>query len=151
MEGYDDQAAVRFQHLLGVQQRAHQLAALVIDEHAQRLESARGRMRAFALPPSQRALDEIGEIERGGEGLVLPPMHDGAGDAAGAGLFAKNMEDIREFGLGQLVDGVGRAKDHVCAIRISSGPSRMKEKPRSASSIWKEDTPRSSITPSTCS
>ena len=35
------------------------------------------------------------------------------------------------------------------SMRMSSGPSRMNENPRSASSIWGEDTPRSSSTPST--
>ena len=36
-----------------------------------------------------------------------------------------------------------------CAMRMSSGPSKRKEKPRSASSICIDDTPMSSTTPST--
>ena len=33
-------------------------------------------------------------------------------------------------------------------MRMSSGPSRVKEKPRAASSSWGEETPRSSTAPS---
>jgi len=77
-------------------------------------------------------------------------MHDLARNPARAMLVAKNVKDIGEFALVRRFTA-SAALGPLRSIRMSSGPSRMNEKPRSASSIWKDDTPRSSMMPSTVS
>jgi hypothetical protein len=62
------------------------------------------------------------------------PLLDHAGDAAGVPLLAQKAEDAREVAGLEAVDDIGRRLGPLCAMRMSSGPSARKEKPRSASS-----------------
>ena len=68
MEGHDDEPPAGLQDALGRVQRAHELAELVVDGDAQRLEHARRRMNAAGLLPDERC-DELGQLPRGLERL----------------------------------------------------------------------------------
>ena len=60
----------------------------------------------------------------------------------------ENVGELRFFGLVDHVGGAGPAFGPVADMRMSSGPSAWKEKPRAGSSSCIEETPMSSTTPS---
>ena len=87
-------------------------------------------------------------VFRGRQGnLVKLIWHDGQG----ACLFTKRLERGR-FLWPSVADGavtISAALGPAPPMRMSSGPSKRKEKPRSGSSICGDDTPISRATPST--
>ncbi len=54
------------------------------------------------------------------------------GDPARGAFFAVEIDDIGKLGFVRVIAQIGGRGPRSCDIRISSGPSRMKEKPRSA-------------------
>ena len=150
MEGHHHQPAARPQQALGGGEGAGQLDQLVVDEDAQRLEGAGRRVHPRPRRAADDAGDEVGEVERRLERLLLAPLADRPGDDARAALLAERRDDAGEVALVVGVDDIG-ADGPRCDMRMSSGPSCMKEKPRSASSICGEEMPISSMMPSTAS
>jgi hypothetical protein len=75
-------------------------------------------------------------------------LDDGARDGSGVALLAQRGDDGGEIAFAGVRDDVGRARA-VAPMRMSSGPSSRKEKPRAASSSCIDETPRSNTTPST--
>ena len=88
MERNDREPAARRENPLGRFEAAEQLAELVIDHNAQRLEGARRRMGRFARPRRRDAGDHFGELERRDIGRRLAVGDDRAGDAARGALLA---------------------------------------------------------------
>ena len=87
MEGDDGEPAARRQQPLGGGQAAVELAELVVDRDAQRLEGAgRGIDAAGAGGTARRT--SRGELAGAGERRLLAGGDDGAGDAAGEALLA---------------------------------------------------------------
>jgi hypothetical protein len=86
--------------------------------------------------------DDVGEPLRGRDRRFRALLDDGTGDRARQPLLAKGVDEVgeRRFALSP-----------VRAMRMSSGPSKRKENPRSAWSSCMEETPMSSTTPSTMS
>ena len=81
-------------------ERAHELAELVVDGDAQRLEGAGRRMDAAGLGPDE-AGDELGELAASSRcGALRAALDDGARDGARAALLAVMEEDVGELGLG---------------------------------------------------
>src|SRR5262245_15205449 len=94
VEGDEDEAATGSQDALGGAETGGELAELIVDVHAQRLERARGGMAAGDALAAKDAGDEGGELRCAREGLLAAPREDGAGDAAGAALLAEVIEDV---------------------------------------------------------
>ena len=107
MEGDDGEPAAWLQHALGGEQCAGELAELVIDEDAQRLEDAGGRMDLVLRVAADMRLDRIGKVERALERALLAPPLDHPRDAAGMPLLAEEAEDAREIAWLEAVDHVG--------------------------------------------
>src|SRR5437667_9887328 len=107
MEGHDGEPPAGPEHTLGGEQRARQLAKLVVDEDAQRLEDACGRMDLVLRRAADMSGDGVGQIERALEGPFLAPALDHASDAAGMPLFAEEAEDAGEVSRLEGIDDVG--------------------------------------------
>jgi hypothetical protein len=88
------------------------------------------------------------QVQGGLDGRLGALGHDGAGDAARGAFFAVEMDDIGQQRLGRVGHQIGGARPRPAPCACREGPSRRKEKPRSARSSCMEDTPRSSVTPS---
>ncbi len=87
--------------------RPRQLAKLIVDEDAQRLEHARRRVDLVARLASDMGLDCVGKVERAFEGPLLPARLDHAGDTSGMALFAQEIEDPGQIARLEGVDDVG--------------------------------------------
>ena len=148
MEGDHGQPAAGLQHALGRKQRPRQLAELVVDEDAQRLEDARRRMDLVARLAADMRLDRVGKVERALERPARRGASRSCGRCARHGALRRAGRRCasRSPALKRLTTSAALAP--ACAMRMSSGPSARKEKPRSASSICIEETPMSSTTPS---
>jgi hypothetical protein len=99
------------------------------------------------MVPAERLAHDLGELAGA---LDRPRGDDRAGDAARLRLLAIAVDDVGDLGFVGLVEEVGGARPS-WLMRMSSGPSAWKEKPRSAWSSCMEETPISSVTPSTAS
>ena len=121
MEGDDGEPAAGLQRPLGGKQRAGELAELVIDEDAQRLEDAGGRVDLVLRIAADMRLDGVGKVERALERALLAPPLDHARDAAGMPLLAEEAEDACEVALLEAVDDVGGAHAGLapCACRAA--------------------------------
>ena len=150
MEGHDHQASARLEHLFGRDQARGQFGKLLVDEDAQRLERAGGRVDG-ARPRVHDACDDVCERARGADRRIGTGGDDGAGDGARVAFFAEDRQDDSEVALGGRGHDIGRGRARREPMRMSSGPSWRKENPRSASSSCIEETPRSKTTPSTAS
>ena len=127
-------------------QPALQFAQLVIHMDAQRLEGAGGGMDGKAQRRGTlRLRNDFGQLAP--SSVNGPRGDDGAGDAAGVLFLAEAGDDLRQCAFVGGVDQIGGALARRL-MRMSSGPSSRKEKPRAGSSNWKDETPRSSTTPS---
>src|SRR5690242_2373372 len=80
MEGHDDEPAARLQHPFRRDQRARELAELVVDVDAQRLERAGGGVDTVLRLAADHLADDPGQIERRLEGLFGPARLDGTGN-----------------------------------------------------------------------
>ena len=107
MEGDDGEPAARLQRPLGGKQRTGELAELIIDEDAQRLEDAGGRVDLVLRIAADMRLDGIGKVERALERALLAPPLDHPRDAARMPLLAEEAEDAREIARLEAVDHVG--------------------------------------------
>ena len=105
MKRHHGEPAARLQHALRRRQRELEFVEFFVDENPQRLKRAGGRVN-FAGPRSHHLGDDVSEPPRGRDRRLLARGNDGAGDAAGMPLFAENVDDVGEIGL-------GRARDHV--------------------------------------
>ena len=132
MEGHDDQPTAGRQGRLGRRQPGLQLAQLVVDRDAQGLERPGRGMDRLAATSAQGLFDHGGEVEGAGERRLDPAAQDGRGDPARLPLVAILFQDMGQRAVIPGVDDVGGAVALDRDIRMSSGPSRMKEKPRSA-------------------
>ena len=117
----DGEPAARLQHALGGGEAVHQLAQLVVDVDAQRLEDARGRMPAGDLLPPQHALGQFSQLGRARERLLAAAGDDGAGDGAGAALVAQVEEDVGEVRIVLRVDDVGGGGSVACPCACRAG------------------------------
>ena len=83
-------------------ERPHQLAELVVDGDAQRLERRASPDGASGSAPARRAGDELGELRRGlRTGCRAAPLDDRARDRARAALLAVEVEDVGELALSE--------------------------------------------------
>ena len=146
VEGDDGEPAARRERTLGGGEAAGELAELVVDRDAQRLEAAGRGVRLAGLRARQQALDQAGELQRGGEGRAPPVGDDGAGDAAGRALLAVLVEEVGERGFGQAVDEVGgrwgRPGSSACRAGRPSGRRSRGRPGRAASRRRRRRAPR---------
>ena len=150
MERHDDEPAAGLEHALGGEQRLLQFVELFVDEDAQRLERARRRM-DFARTLAHHARDDLGERPRRRDRRVLARLDDGARDRAARMRSSPRTAMMRARSAGDARATTSAALGPSLPIRMSSGPSRRNEKPRSAWSSCIEETPISITTPSTAS
>ena len=76
MEGDHHQPPAGFENPLRRRQTLHELLKLAVDENAQRLKGARGRMRAPRPLAPQNLFHHPHKIARGGKGLFFSGLHD---------------------------------------------------------------------------
>ena len=139
MEADDGQHPAVLEQRLGSGEAAVQLAQLVIDPHAERLERA-GRRIARAAPSALGGTDGRCQLLGARDRSRVAPSDNGAGDTTGVGLAAELPQHARQLGI---ADGPQRsaAVGPWWLIRMSSEPERWNEKPRAASSSWNDETP----------
>ena len=107
MERHDGEPATGLQQRFGRNQRRRELAELVVDVDAERLEHA-GRWMTSRLPATaDDALDETRELSCARERLRLAIGDDGARNGAGSPLLAQMEEDVGELRLAPAVDDIG--------------------------------------------
>ena len=149
VEGDDRQPATGRQHVDRACQGRFQRRQLVVRGDAQRLERARGGMRVAAAAPTQGAGDDLRQPRRRLDRRPFPLVDDGAGDAPAAWFLAVAPDEVGQFPLRKRVHQVARRSSLVRGSkRMSSGPARRKANPRSGSSSWNDERPRSSRMPS---
>ena len=106
-----------------------------------------GWMRDAPRGPAARG-DDLGELAGAQDRRLRARPLDGAGDPPGLPLLAVDADDRGELAArGRWFTSVAASAPPM-PMRMSSGPSRRNEKPRSASSSCMEETPTSSTTPS---
>ena len=126
-----------------------QLVELRVEIEAERLKGAGGGVLGLVALAAENAGDDVGKLAGPCDRRLGAARHDGLGDGARPPLLAENVNDIGEFCLWRGVLTMSAAVGPSAPMRMSSGPSCAKEKPRSGWSSCMEDTPRSSVTPST--
>ena len=117
MEGDDDKAPAGLEDRFGRAESGREFAQLVVDEDAQRLKGAGGRMdaaRARVHDPG----DEVGERAGGADRTLAARALDGAGDGAGMPLLAEARDDIGELTRGGLRHHVGGARPKTAHAHI---------------------------------
>ena len=80
-----------------------------VDEDSQALERARRRMNLVRFA-SHHLADDIGQRLRGRDRRFLARRHDGACHGAGMALFAEDIDDVGEIGLGGLGNDIRRRR-----------------------------------------
>ncbi len=108
MERHHHQPAAGLEDPLRRGEAVGKLRQLVIDEQAQRLERAGGRMNV-AGPSVHDAGHDVGERPGGHDRPFSARRHDRAGDGAGAALLAQQENDVGEIALAAFRDHVGGA------------------------------------------
>ena len=109
MKRHHHQPAARLQHALRRRQRQMQFVEFFVDEDPQGLERPRRRMNFARLRP-HHLRDDIGQRARGRDRRFLARGDDGAGDGARMTLFAEDVDDVGEIGLGRPRDHIGRGR-----------------------------------------
>ena len=99
VEGDDGEPPARRQHALGRRQAARQLAELVVDVDAQRLERARGRVPAGDLLAPEHARGSCASSDVRANGLLLPPRDDRRGRWRASGAPRPDGTGCRRGGL----------------------------------------------------
>ena len=125
-----------------------EIAQLIVHMDAQALECAGRRILAL-LPGGVGNRDHFGQIGGPFERALLAALHDGASYPLGEAFFAIFLEDRAISSSVALAMNSAALMPRPGFMRMSSGPSLRKLKPRSGSSSCGDDTPRSSRTPST--
>ncbi len=131
MEGDDGEPAARLQRALGRKQRAREFAEFVVDEDAQRLEDARRRMDPVLRIAADSVLDRLGEIARACRTAVSRGASRSCGAMRPACRSSPRKPKMRARSPALKVLTTSAALRPGCAMRMSSGPSWRKEKPRS--------------------
>jgi hypothetical protein len=106
VEGDDGEPAAGLQDLLGRLEAALQFLELLVEMDPDRLEGARGRILLLAGMMAGRLADDVGELAGA---LDRTGGDDGTCDAAGLGLLAIAVDDVRDDFLGSIVEEVGGA------------------------------------------
>lgn len=122
--------------------------------HAQRLKRARGGVVPGLGPPCRRigTLHKSRQFPGGFDGLAHPRLHDGPRDTPGLRIFTVAFDDVLQIlKLGPIHKAAHRQFLGITVHAHIEGPSELKLKPRSAESIWSEETPMSMRAPSTAS
>jgi hypothetical protein len=148
VEADDDQTAADFQAFQCSLKASFQIAQLVVDVNAQPLECTGGRVLAL-FPRRVGDFQHFGQIAVRSNGVMSRRSATAPSHATGETLFAVFLEDAGDFFHRRGVDELRCADPRDGSMRMSSGPSFMKLKPRSGSSSCGEDTPRSSRMPLT--
>jgi hypothetical protein len=108
MERDDGETAAGREQRLGADQPTVDLAELVVDVDAQRLERARRRVDDIgAALRCGGAAHDLGQFERAGDRPRGAGRHDGACDRPRPALLAIGEDEIGEIALVQLVDRLG--------------------------------------------
>ena len=141
MEGDDGKASTWLETAFGGSERVDKLAELVVDVDPQRLERPRRRMVVVATGTANLTLDEFGELVRRGDriGLAARQIARAIAVTGASAKLVRISASISSGASAMTSAALGPARD----MRISSGPSAMNEKPRSASSSCIEETPMS--------
>src|SRR5581483_11808807 len=108
MKRHRHQPAAGAQDALCGRQRARELAELVVDEDAQRLEGARRRMDVAGARTHRRG-DDVGEPAGRRDRGFAARLDDGAGDRARMTLLAEQEDDVGEIALARRRNDVGGA------------------------------------------
>src|SRR5437868_10527951 len=110
MKRHHHQAATRLEHPLRRRQRQMQFVQLLIDENTQSLKRSRRRVNFTGLG-AHYFPDDIGERTGGEDRRFVARGDNGSGNRARMTLFAEDVDDIGEIGLGSLCDDIrgGRA------------------------------------------
>ncbi len=138
----------RPQRLDRLRQRALELAELVVDVDAQRLEGARRRVPA-GLAPGHRGGDDAGEAAGRLDRRPRRARRRSRARCAWHGAPRRGARSRpRSRARRCAARNAAALMPESGSMRMSSGPSRMKLKPRRASSSCGEETPRSNRTPS---
>src|SRR5450830_633532 len=107
METHRRQAAAGAQHAVGLVETAGQRLQLIVDDDAQRLEDAARRVTGAETGGGRDvALDDLHQLARSGERLLLTHLHDAASDALGVPLLSVAKEDVGQLVLRQGVDQI---------------------------------------------
>ena len=147
MEADHREAPAGAEHLERRGKTALELAELVVDVHAQRLEGARRRMLA-RLAGAHRAGDQGGELRRARDRLLArAPRRSPARRGARSALRRSVAITWRISSTPARASHAETGSPRVGSMRMSSGPSARKLKPRPGSSSCGEETPRSKSTP----
>src|SRR5579862_8661719 len=109
MEGNDDEASIRLEHMFGGNEGVSQFAKLVVDENAQCLEgTCSGMNRACAGMHDAR--NEFGKRACGNDGVFATRFDDGARYRPRETLFAQSSDYGRKVALARVGDDIGRAR-----------------------------------------
>lgn len=101
------------------------------------------------MPPDRHAPQEP-PVPGGFDGLAHPRLHDGPRDTPGLRIFTVAFDDVLQIlKLGPIHKAAHRQFLGITVHAHIEGPSELKLKPRSAESIWSEETPMSMRAPST--
>src|SRR5450756_867062 len=132
MEADRRHTATGFKCRKSCSQSCFDLAQLVVDGYAETLKRP-GRNVDVARPRGSRngGLDGLGQIARGAQ---RAPRHDELRDPASPSLFAVLPEDALDLADVRPIDDGPRCTGAAGSMRMSSGPSPRKLKPRSGSS-----------------
>ena len=103
-----DEASAGLQDALGCGKAQGEFAQLVVDVDPQRLERAGRGVSAVLAPATHDAGNEAGELERRRERSGGAVLADGAGDGAGAFLFAQLEDDVGDRRFVRSVEELGR-------------------------------------------
>src|SRR5262249_50088486 len=109
MKRNDHQSPVRFDDAFGRAQCRRQFGELVVDEDAQRLKRARGRMNVVRTRANNRrngVRERAGRFKRNLRAL----FDDGPRNGARMTLFPENEYDIGEVTLADVIDNIRRAR-----------------------------------------
>ena len=93
MKGDHGEPPANGEHARGGGKPALELPELVVDEHAQRLEGARGRVLA-GLARAYGARDDLGQFARPRDGPFAPRIDDGLGHSPRKALFSEGGDHL---------------------------------------------------------
>ncbi len=139
--------ALRGEQIQSLGERTFEHGKFIVDFDADRLEGLAGRMAGVAAScGGNRIAHDLGQLTRRGD---RAGGDDRTGDATGVALVAVALEDPCRVRSSLVLTRSAAVRPWLRSIRMSSGPSLRKLKPRSARSSCGELTPRSNNAPDT--
>ena len=142
----DRQPPARLEPVGRVRDEAIEPVELAVHPDAQRLKRARRRIDPLPAPRRHRAPHDRGQFAGGRRSARAPPSR--AAIAPRVPLLAELVDHVGELFLAGLRSASRpRVGPVLWSMRMSSGSSRLKLKPRPAASSCIDDTPRSASTP----